>query len=483
MNKKIIISFFLATSISLTAQEIRGLYISSTDLIIGNQLEEKNLLEYSLYNQINYLCFYSLRRIDFKDKSSRERFRAFVKKAKSDYGIQMIGAVSESLEGFTENIHFYNTDPETKREDRIDFYNLEFEFWSETSTTGYYCDQYLRPAGYACDPDGAFSFVMATLRKMRELAVDVPGLQTEMYVGWINSEHAAQLAPMVDRILFAVYREMDASGNVDLYHFNGQRERLSSLGQSGKIEVMPIFSAHQGTTDPSLHDWLLRGHTTCEAWDLYAKAYLLDTKLPNKKNISLTGYQWFKYNSMPKIPVRFDPPDPILGPLTVKAGSTVSYSIPGVNGALMYEWYIGSDQRKLITPADETIQTFTFRNPGPEKLKVRALGCGWVSSYAELEIDVGPKIILTGVSQIENNFNILVSGASFSTTFSTTEDFSAPFNIEFISSTGRVLFEQTFDYLPSEIIIPTNYSMNAIILVKLRSSSQIITKKILNFHR
>ena len=335
MKKYLIIicaAFLLQIPLECQAQKIRGLYINSSDKILGDSYQESLLLEYIAQSNFNSITFYSFHRLDFSQAEVRENLRNFIRLGKAKYGLTRIGAASESLNGFINNIHLFNLDPLTLPDDRIDHYNLEFEFWSSRATADYYCTKYLNPNGYSCNPDGAFSYVCQLLKDLRKQISDFPDIEIEVYIGWIDEDHAASLVPLVDRILYAVYRNMEADGSIELYDFGQQRKRLTSLGQGGKISIMPIFSSYDGSTDPSLHKWLKRGHCLWEAWEHYADSFRKDILLKNKKQLNLDGYQWFKYSSMPYLPKDFPTPDFKNSTARILSGETRQNSLTQTKG-------------------------------------------------------------------------------------------------------------------------------------------------------
>lgn len=386
----ITIWFLLLVSQVFTSQgqEIRGLYVNGSHEILGDPDQEDQLLQYLLQGNFNSITFYSLHNLDFRDPVVRANLRNFIRKGKSKYKLTRFGAASESFSGFINNIHRYNLDSLTLKEDRLDHYNLEFEFWSNSATAGYYCEKYLQPAGYPCNPDGAFTFVTKLLKDLRTELAPFPEIEIEMYVGWIDVEHAEYLTPLADRILFAVYRKMEADGSINLYDFPQQKQRLENLAQAGKCHILPIFSSYDGSTDPSLYTWLVAGHSPCEAWDQYSEAFEQDEELAHKEKLQLDGYQWFKYTSMPPYPMNLRMPGPIMGPRLVQAGETARYLLPPVADALRYEWQVYPPGKIFYHSAGETDLEIQFRQPGRAQLMVRALGCGKLSPFARIDIEV-----------------------------------------------------------------------------------------------
>jgi hypothetical protein len=455
--KKSLLFFFtivLLSAFNTSGQEIRGLYINQTDSILGNPVLEKELLDYLAYGNFNSVSFYSLYRLNMRDSVVRANFRSFIRRARHDYGVERFGAVSESVSGFIDNIHLYNQDTLTKAQDRLDHYNIEFEFWSENTISSYYCARYLDTAGYSCDPDGAFSYACQMIKDLRQKTADVPGIQIEFYIGWVDEDHAVQLAQLVDRVLYAVYREMDSEGSVNLYNFKAQTRRLEHLASAGRVEVMPIFTSYDGSRDDNLASWLDQGHTVCEAWDEYFTGFLADDNLQNKQNLNIVGYQWFKYSSMPAIPVLLDAPGQIFGPRRLLVDSLARYSISPVQGATQYEWTIHKSGENFRRITRYPVFTKILSEPGPAMIQVRAIGCGKVSPYERLGITVSNVIFANDTLLLEDSsedFNIRIAGGGIHLTIPKNK--IGPFYIEAISLMGK-------RYLNKTIPQPGEYFLN-----------------------
>ncbi len=448
-----ITALLLSISAASQAQEIRGLYINNSDEILGDRDQESQLLEYLIQGNFNSITFYSFHNLDFNKPENRENLRRFIRLGKSKYGLTRIGAASESLNGFINNIHLYNLDPLTLPEDRIDHYNLEFEFWSNRATADYYCTKYLKKNGYACNPDGAFSFVCQLLKNLRSQISDFPEIEIEVYIGWIDEDHAAVLTQLADRILYAVYKDMEDDGSIELYNSSQQRNRISSLGQNREISIVPIFSSYDGSTDPSLHNWLRKGHSPCEAWQQYSDSFNKDHFLKNKKNLTLDGYQWFKYSSMPKLPVNLVAPRSITGPTVVSPDQTVRYVIPTVDGALRYEWQIYPQNSQDYRPAINKDMLISFPQVGNATIMVRALGCGSVSPFTRLHILVKehlPADELVSAKQA-SGFSIIVKRNNLYVSIST--DIKGPFHLQLTDILGRKILTRTLSF-PGEYNIP-----------------------------
>ncbi|MDQ3048988.1 MAG: T9SS type A sorting domain-containing protein [Bacteroidota bacterium] len=294
--KKIFFYLFLLYSLqNLSAQtaSVRGLYVDGFSSIIGNATAEDSLLTYSSNNNFNYLTLYDLWPIhvsyDLTNVSSSSILADFIRKAKQIYGITQIGAPGENFFFFNNVINVYNqlhTDPLEK----IDVYNVEFEFWNTTSVGpgDYYCVTYLQPAGFSCDTAGAFSYYKTLLHQVDSLG-DANGVMSETYVGWFNTGQGIEMGDEVDRILLHDY----ISNNSALYSY--VNPRLQALAARNILTtVIPIFSAEPAFMGP----WISTNLPVQAYTDL--NSYLTSETGTWKQYIDLAGYQWFAYSFMPE---------------------------------------------------------------------------------------------------------------------------------------------------------------------------------------
>lgn len=271
-----------------TMPQYRGLYVNSFQNILGNQTNEDKLLNYAIANRYNYLTLYGVDGINFSNTTNTNNFAAFIKKAKTQYGILQIGVIGESSNFFLQTISPYNRLRTTNFE-KVDVYNLEFEFWltSSNGPGGVYCTKYLSRNGFSCDTTGGFKFYMQELKKIKNIAQQ-DGMLSEVYVGWFNLGQASQIVAVVDRVLLHCYRVSDS----DIYQY--AKTRMSYLGSNNKIvNVMPIFSS-----EPSFMGPYLNTNTITKPFSVFNNYYTVETA-PWKSNINIIGYQWFKYSDMP----------------------------------------------------------------------------------------------------------------------------------------------------------------------------------------
>gem|GEM_PF-6261589 len=300
---------------------IRAIYIDnffsgdSSSIILGDSLAEQNLFDYAANCGFNYLILYGLAAVPLGNNMEvLNALRSFIRRAHADYGMK-IGCVGQSSKFFERMHEKYQTHDSVMVEERIDSYNLEFEFWKsfhDNIYLEYYCENYLQPNGYSCDSIGAFEFAMNELTRIDSLAsllADSGQMKctsittTEIYIGWINLGHAQVLAQkmsdgVIDRILGAVYQSAHPDGNLELYHFYHQTRRLSFLGsQNTNISFLPIFAVKENAGF-HLRDWLDTIGSIPLVWEHYAGELYNDTSFYTQQ-INLKGYVWYNYSQMP----------------------------------------------------------------------------------------------------------------------------------------------------------------------------------------
>lgn len=301
--------------------EIRALYVDdffssdSTEIILGDPDAEQALFDYAQNCGYNYLILYGLSAVPLGSQpESVEALKKFIRRAHEDYQIKL-GCIGQSSK-FFERIHNkYQSLDNVSAIERIDSYNLEFEFWKSFNSgiyEDYYCENYLEPNGYSCDSIGAFEFAMDELNKIDSLSLllnddrlfeETSNITTEIYIGWINEYHAEVLAQkmkdsIIDRILGAVYKPALEDGSLNLYDFYHQLRRLRFLGsQENTINFLPIFAVKESQGN-HLRDWIDTIGSIPYVWEHYSNEFFRDTS-SYINNINLQGYVWYNHSNMP----------------------------------------------------------------------------------------------------------------------------------------------------------------------------------------
>jgi hypothetical protein len=212
MNKRQIpfLIFFITVFSIAKAQSIKGIYVDQFNTILGNIAKEDSLLNFVQAHGFNYITLYNMHTVNantpLTSVSTAQTFANFVQKAKTLYNIKEVGVAGENANFFKNTIHVYNLQHPNVNQ-QVDVYNLEFEFWINSSVTSgaYYCTTYLTPNGYSCNNNGAFLFAKQQLQTIDSLANSI-GKKSEVYLGWFDSTQGVQLATCgVDRIMCHIY--------------------------------------------------------------------------------------------------------------------------------------------------------------------------------------------------------------------------------------------------------------------------------------
>lgn len=296
--KIVLISTFVFVINGSWSQAVKGFYVDSFHTILGNVTKEDSLLTFARNNGFNYLMLYNLHNVNqqhsLTNTSSSTLLANFIYKAKTQFDILEIGGGSENVEFIRDIIHVYNSQHPNPLQ-KIDVYNLEFEWWQAASvdTGGYYCQYYLAPNGDTCNINGAFQYASNMLYTIDSLA-NSAGLKSEVYLGWFDDQQAVGLvATGVDRIFLHIYIPSVTFNQTHQYNYVD--DRLRSLGLTNQlVKVFPLYSS-----EPScMQSWVTTN-------DYYLPFNLLETSLQNetgswKSNIQLEGIQWFTYSYMPR---------------------------------------------------------------------------------------------------------------------------------------------------------------------------------------
>ncbi|MFH0760390.1 MAG: hypothetical protein V2A67_02650 [Bacteroidota bacterium] len=388
MRKLLIILSLSILPLTGNCQDISGLYVNGFDDILGNATLEDSLCDYIKECRFNQVLLYSLNNINWQLKKVRTQLRSLIGRFRNECGVEKVGAIGENLDMFLDHVHPYNLSSSTSVDQRFNIYDLEFEFWSDKAITDYYCDAYLRNAGYACTQEGAFSYVTYMLKRLTSLKKDLPDLETEIYIGWVKPELAVQLPALVDRIMPAVYISALPNGTIDLYNPSDQRLRLQYLAAGGPFKLLPIFNGDRTSSDPDLYPWLIKGHTVCEPWLNYLAGFNAETNQDIIKNVHLEGYQWFTYQGMPPVPYLLKIPGPVKGSPNPEVNCIQKYSIPVPIDADKITWMLASVGIHTYSAPNENSIDVMFRAPGKDTLFIQTFSCGAKSKQVVFPIEV-----------------------------------------------------------------------------------------------
>lgn len=300
------VCFFICLNITAFqttfAQATKGLYVDNFFTIIQDKQEQLKLLEMSQSLNINYLILYDMGEINnslfsLNDSIASLPLAQFISLAKNTYGIKNVGVIAEKVKVFHQVVA-YNNFYALKPSRRINYLNLEFEFWNPNSTgdSGVYCSRYLKPAGKSCSIENAFEYYKILLTKVDSLA-NTNGLKSETYIGNVDSAQCVFIGQHVDRVLLHHYRQSDLyDDGTSIYQYKNERYKYLTAN-SNKVTVMPIFAS----TDEFMGPWLANNNER-KANDTYMNGLEGYKQEPGslKSLITLSGYTWYNYSSFRK---------------------------------------------------------------------------------------------------------------------------------------------------------------------------------------
>lgn len=290
----LICSLFIAGSIKSQTLKYKGIYIDSFNTIVGDIVKEDSLLNYLKDSSYNAIICYNISSTISSDQTSvkNKNLAAFIKRARTSYGIKYVMASSESY-----NTHLTLSIPYNKARldtnERFTHFYLEFEFWNKnsTSTGGYYCTSYLSPKGYTCDTSGAFKYYKKMAISLDSLSATI-NCKSATYVGSPNAGQAKFIANTFDFILCDNYTSNTANIYFDV------KTNFSNFGSTIKIvNIVPIFASYS-PGGVFLGDYLKTNSESSVYNSLFLPRYSAETGTWKSK-INLMGYQWYRYSGMP----------------------------------------------------------------------------------------------------------------------------------------------------------------------------------------
>jgi hypothetical protein len=288
MIYRYLILLFLSFYSLNTMKAERFLYVNDFKNILDNNARKTALLAYAQSHQINELILYELHLVNnvhnLSNATTNQILADFIKLAKTTYGISRISAAGESAGWFQNNIMTYNATRGLATE-KFDGLGLEFEFWTPSAVSMYYCPDYLVPNGLPCDSAGAFVFCKNQLAQMKVLtAASTHPMSVEMYVGWPNLGQLHQLSAIADRMFIHAYVANPSTS------FNYALTRLNYYANyTGVANVYIIFSSEPDF----MQTWLL-GHSMSEAESIFTTAYNASTGAW-KSHVNFAGFVYFAY--------------------------------------------------------------------------------------------------------------------------------------------------------------------------------------------
>lgn len=296
MKKLAFILLLSLVSFLVSAQDtlLKALYVNDFVDIIDVTSAEDELLQYAQKNSFNYLIIYNITKIHrnrfpLDNEMTDDPFANFIRKAKTQYGIERISVVGEKAASF-DPIVKYNLNHKDNKCELVDGFNIEFEFWNDklVGHEKYYCKTYFTELGLPCNRAGAFYFYMKQLKQLKTVCNE-NNIRLETYVGNVSKDEMQKLIMYLNTIHIHYYRK-DLK-NIAKY----KSKRIDAIidGES-KLEVFPIFSSRE----KHMKSWLM-DHNIDEVFPEYLKQLKeLKSQSPVLNNIK--GHTWYRYTDMPK---------------------------------------------------------------------------------------------------------------------------------------------------------------------------------------
>lgn len=298
MIKKLSFFILLLLVFKLKSQNTKGFYVDGFNTILGNTAREDSVLLFAKNNGFNYITLYNVYQVNsatpLTNTTSAQGFANFISKAKTQYSITEVGVAAENYTFFRNVIYVYNQQHPSISE-KVDVYNLEFEFWIPSSVTSgaYYCTTYLQPNGFSCDTAGAFGYYKKTLKRIDSLA-NATGQKSEAYFGFFNTGQGKQIVQTgVDRVLLSIY--IPSANYSQSYQYNYVNPRLQNLASANTaIKVMPLYSS-----EPSFMQTWVNANPFFLPYSNFVSSLTVETG-SWKTYIQSEGIQWFAYSFLPK---------------------------------------------------------------------------------------------------------------------------------------------------------------------------------------
>lgn len=258
----------------LTVPAYKGVYVDSFDFIVGDTARENSLLRWCKKQSLNALSLYDTKTI-LSSSSNYPKLAAFIKKARSKYGIKSVAAVRSLSSQFTGSTSTYNKS-RVDTQERFNVFNLENEYWNAGT-------------------NNTFSNWIKIVNTMNTKAhAATPRITSEFYFGWFqnpNNQEPAQAAKMVaatDRILLHDYWAAPS--------LTYMQSRLAFLGQEAfkqnkVIDIVVLFSTEQAFA----YDYFnvnTQNHSFLDAYNSMLAQHNAST-FAGKDNIRIIGYQLF----------------------------------------------------------------------------------------------------------------------------------------------------------------------------------------------
>ncbi|MBP6334734.1 MAG: T9SS type A sorting domain-containing protein, partial [Bacteroidia bacterium] len=321
---------------------------------------------------------------------------AFIRKARTQYGIIQVGGVVEYAGYAAQKLIPYN-DSRSDALEKFNVINLELEFWV-SSNVSYYCNKFLQAEGIPCTQAGAWTFAWREFQLIDDICAN-NGMISEVYLGWPDQDQMQDLTSRADRILLSAYRPTDS----DVYLYSVRRmEYIESTPNISSTAILTLMSAEPDFMGP----WL-SNHAQNVPYQTMSAALSAETR-SFAQEIDLQGYHWFTYKYLPKTNLCTPPAMPVISPngsTHVYPGQTVTLTSTAAGG---YLWSNGEQTQSINVGAGTyTVRVYSGANCSSisDPIVVTEMTVG-ISSNEAVDIKVHPnpasdRVFVTAASQVE----------------------------------------------------------------------------------
>ncbi len=306
LPKLAVLVFLLIASSTTKAQPYtyKGMYVYAIDSILSDPTggAENILLRYCRDSAFNAITISPGVLNLHTSPTYTTKLAAFMKKARTRYGVKYIAAVVSDFATLLTEVHTYQMS-RTDSLERFNHYNYEFEYWNDAyyKPAKGYCVNFLQPNGYACDSVGAWSYFAKNMKSVDSLA-QVDNIKSTVYIG-VSSKDTLKnrfVANTVDLVMLACY-----NADTSKLYMGHTVAKLTSYSKANhKVDVLPIFASLTKSVAENLKQYLTGPaptgkHSEASVLGIFMREYA--TLSPTiKSKINMVGYKWFKYGGMPK---------------------------------------------------------------------------------------------------------------------------------------------------------------------------------------
>lgn len=290
------------------------------------------------------------------------KLAAFMKKARTQYGIRYISAVVSDYPTLINEVHPYQLS-RTDTLERFNHYNFEFEYWNDANYLPgkLYCNNFLTPGGYTCDSVGAWSYFSKNMKSVDSLA-NVAGIKSTVYIG-VSSKDTLKnrfVANTVDLVMLACY-----NADTSKLYMSHTVAKLTAYSTVNKVvDVLPIFASQTKSASENLKQYLtgpapVGKHSEASVMPIFMREYATLSASVRSK-IRIVGFKWFKYEGMPKDSSTTTLNSVPTGITATPSSTSAALSWGAVSGATGYRIMYAKTNSYTFTTVNASTNSYTL---------------------------------------------------------------------------------------------------------------------------